>query len=210
MSTESSKRSSTWLEVAAAIILSLASLITAWSSYQAHEWSRTMALASGGVAAKLLQSTQQVTLGSQDTLVDVVTFTNWLEAVSTDNQPLADFYRSRFREEFRPAFEAWLGLDPVKNPEAPSSPFDMAEYAPARRKAAGDLQVEADGLLQEVRTAADNAAFYVRNTLYLALALFLVGISRMFSAVKVRGAIEVLAVLLLLFGAFNALMGPIA
>ena len=210
MSTESSEMSHKWLEVAAAIILSLASLLTAWSSYQATAWSRTMALASGGVAAKLLLSTQQVTLGSQDTLVDVVTFTNWLEAISTENQPLADFYRSRFREEFRPAFEAWLGLDPLENPEAPSSPFAMAEYAPAHTQAAGDLQEEADALQVELRTASDNAAFYVRNTLFLALALCLVGISRMFSAIKVRGAIQILAILLLLLGAFNALTGPIA
>ena len=140
MATESSARHTKWLEVAAAVILSLASLLTAWSSYQANAWSRTISLTSGRVSATLMESTQQVTLGSQDTLVDVVTFSNWLESVSTDNQPLADFYRSRFREEFRPVFEAWLGLEPLQNPEAPSSPFAMADYVPARMQAADDLQ----------------------------------------------------------------------
>lgn len=210
MSTDSSDKSSKWMEVAAAIILSLASVLTAWSSYQAAQWGRTQAITGNVVVAKLLESTRVSTLGGQDTLVDVVTFTNWLEAVSTENQPLTDFYRSRFREEFKPAFDAWLGLEPIKNPEAPSSPFAMSEYAPARRQAASDLQEEAGNLQQEVRTAADNAAFYMRNTLYLALALFLVGISRMFSAVQLRLALEALAILLLGFGAFNALTSPIA
>lgn len=73
------------------------------------------------------------TRGGQDTLVDVVVFANWLEAVSIENQPLADFYRSRFREEFKPAFEAWVALDPLNNPETPSSPFAMTEYTPARQ-----------------------------------------------------------------------------
>ena len=63
---------------------------------------------------------------------------------------------------------------------------------------------------KEVRTAADNAEFYVRNTLYLALSLFLVGISRMFSTTGVRLALQVMAVVLLLFGIFNIATGPIA
>ena len=210
MSAESSDRSSRRLEVAAAIILSLASVLTAWSSYEAAQWSRIQAITGNAVVAKLLESTRVSTQGGQDSLVDVITFTSWLEAVSTENQPLADFYRSRFREEFKPAFEAWVGLEPLKNPEAPSSPFAMAEYAPARRQAANDLQEEAGELQQKVREAADNAAYYMRNTLFLALALFLVGISRNFSVAKVRLALQVLAVLLLLFGIFNVGAGPIA
>ena len=210
MSSESSGRSSKWLEVAAAVILALASLLTAWSGFEAAQWSRTQAITGNAVVGKLLEGTRLSTLGGQDTLVDVVIFTNWLEAISTENQPLADFYRSRFREEFRPAFEAWLALDPIKNPEAPSSPFAMEAYAPARRQAASDLQEEAAGLQQDVRAAAENAEYYVRNTLYLALALFLVGISRMFSGVKLRGALQGLALVLLLFGILNVITGPLA
>ena len=86
----------------------------------------------------------------------------------------------------------------------------MPDYVPARRQAADGLQVEASDLVQEARTAADNASFYVRNTLCLTQALFFIGISRMLSAVKVRGGIQILAVLLLLFGALNALTGPMA
>jgi hypothetical protein len=196
--------------VAAAVILALASLLTAWSGFEAAQWSRTQAITGNAVVGKLLEGTRLSTLGGQDTLVDVVIFTNWLEAISTENQPLADFYRSRFREEFRPAFEAWLALDPIKNPEAPSSPFAMEAYGPARRQAASDLQEEAAGLQQDVRAAAENAEYYVRNTLYLALALFLVGISRMFSGVKLRGALQGLALVLLLFGILNVITGPLA
>lgn len=210
MPDQSSEISSKWLEITAAIILSVASVLTAWSSYEAAQWGRTQAVTGNAVVAKLLESTRLSTLGGQDTLIDVVTFTNWLEAISTENQRLADFYRSRFREEFKPAFETWLSLDPANNPEAPSSPFAMSEYVPARRQAANDFQEEAGELQKEVRTAADNAEFYVRNTLYLALSLFLVGISRMFSTTGVRLALQVMAVGLLLFGIFNIATGPIA
>ncbi|MFN2286022.1 MAG: hypothetical protein ACK2UQ_16535, partial [Anaerolineae bacterium] len=113
MSQQASDRSTKWAEIAAAIILSLASLLTAWSSYQATQWTRAQASNANAVIATLLESSQTATLGGQDTLIDVVTFTSWLEAVSTENQLLADFYRGRFREEFKPAFEAWLAIGPL-------------------------------------------------------------------------------------------------
>ena len=210
MSDQAPDKPTKWAEIAAAIILSLASLLTAWSSFQATQWTRTQTANANAVIATLLESSQAATLGGQDTLIDVLTFTSWLEAVSTENQPLADFYRGRFREEFKPAFEAWLAIGPLTNPDAPSSPFAMAEYAPARRQAAQDLQKEAAELQGKVRMASENAAYYVRNTLFLALALFLVGISRMFPSIKVRLALQVLAAGLLLLGAGYAITGPIA
>lgn len=210
MSTQTSDSSTQWLEIMAAIILALASLLTAWSSYQATQWSRTQSIRSNSAVTKMVESSQYSTLAGQDTLVDVITFTNWLEAVSTENQPLADFYRARFRAEFQPAFQAWLALEPLKNPDAPSSPFAMAEYAPASRQAAAEKQEQAAVLQQESRAAADNAEIYVRNTLFLASALFFIGMSRTFAGNRVRLALEVLAGILLLAGIYNALAAPIA
>lgn len=198
------------LEILAAIILSLASLLTAWSSYQAAQWSRSQGIKSNGSVTKMVESTQFVTLAGQDSLVDVITFTNWLDAVSTENQALADFYRSRFRVEFRPAFDAWLALEPLKNPDAPLSPFAMAEYDPANRRAAAERQEEAAVLQRESRAAAENAEQYVRNTLFLASALFFIGMSRMFSTNPVRLALAVLAAILLLVGMVNLLATPVA
>ncbi len=159
---------------------------------------------------KLVESTQFVTLAGQDSLVDVITSTNWLEAASTENQALADFYRARFRAEFQPTFEAWLALEPLTNPAAPASPFAMAEYDPANRQAAVVKQEEAAVLQQESRAAAENAESYVRNTLFFALALFFIDMSRMFSNNRVRLALQVLAGILLLVGTYDVLTVPTA
>lgn len=209
MSTQTPHASARWLEITAAIILSLASLLTAWSSYQAAQWSRTQGTKSNGSVQKMVESVQYVSLSGQDTLVDVITFTNWLEAISTENQVLADFYQARFRAEFRPSFEAWLAQEPLKNPDAPASPFAMTEYQPANRQAAADRQDDAALLQQESRAAAENAEHYVRNTLFLASALFFIGMSRMFSTNRVRLALEVLAAVLLVIGIYNLLTAPI-
>lgn len=49
MADRTSDPSAKRLEIAAAVILSPASLLTAWSSYQAAQWSRTQAIRAGGL-----------------------------------------------------------------------------------------------------------------------------------------------------------------
>jgi hypothetical protein len=46
---------------------------------------------------------------------------------------LAEFLEERFRDEFRPVFEAWLALNPSENPDAPPTPFTMSEHVIAER-----------------------------------------------------------------------------
>ena len=199
-----------WIEIAAAIILAIASLITAWSTYQASQWSRQQSAMAAQVTALLLESTRLTTLSSQDALVDVVTFTSWLDAFTTDNAELADFYRNRFRDEFKPAFEAWVITQPRVNPDAPASPFVMPEYNNADADAALAAQELAAERQTQVRAAAENAGHYIRNTIFLASALFFVGMSRMFPEGKLRMSLVIMALALLLFGALNILSGPVS
>lgn len=198
-----------WIEIAAAIILAVASLVTAWSTYQASQWTRTQSAAAAQVTAALLESTRLTTLSSQDALVDVVTFTSWLDAYTTDNTELAGFYRQRFRAEFKPAFEAWVATQPTINSDAPPSPFVMPEYDNADADAALAAQERAAELQLQVRAAADNASHYIRNTIFMASALFFVGISRMFPEGALRLTLVIVALALLLFGGINILSGPV-
>jgi len=197
-----------WIEIAAAIILAIASMLTAWSTYQASQWTRQQSATAAQVTALLLESTRLTTLSSQDALIDVVTFTSWLDAYTTDNTVLADFYRNRFRDEFKPAFEAWVATRPSENPDAPASPFVMPEYDNADADAAQAAQELAAERQVQVRSAADNASHYIRNTIFLASALFFVGISRMFPEGKLRMALVIMALALLVYGALNILSGP--
>jgi hypothetical protein len=57
-------------------------------------------------STKRVQASQLSNLGGQDRLVDIVSFASWIDAVSANNQSRADFIRARFRDEFKPVFEA--------------------------------------------------------------------------------------------------------
>jgi hypothetical protein len=59
--------------------------------------------------------------------VDVGLFTDWIAARSEVNDELAAFLEARFREEFRPAFDAWVAERPLQTPGAPATPFEMDE-----------------------------------------------------------------------------------
>lgn len=208
-SSETPDRQSPWLEIVAAVVLSIASLMTTWSTYQAAQWSRDQAAAASAAIEVLLESARLSSLGGQATLIDVVTFTSWVQAFSAGDQRAADFYRERFRDEFQPAFEAWGASDPLGNPEAPPSPFALPEYAPARTQEAAELREEAARLQLKAQTASSNVAYYNRNTLFLASALFFVALSRMFFKSQIRLGVQMIAIAFLIVGLFNVLSGPV-
>lgn len=195
------------LEIITSIMLALASLVAAWSAYQASAWGSEQATMAQVTARKRLESTRALTRGGQLQILDVMVFMQWMEAARTDNQPLAQHYRERFTAEFKPAFEAWLKLDPANNPGAPS-PFALPEYAPATWAAADKAEEAANQASERFQYANDTSTAYVRNTLFTAMALFFGGIAGRFEYRPVRIGMLALAILMLLIGIGNALAMP--
>ena len=102
-----------WLEIAAALLLSLATLGIAWSGYQAAKWSGLQARRYTQASTARSLANQAATLAAQDRTQDLLNFNRWLEVSTDGNTELADLYERRFRDEFRPAFERWLADDPL-------------------------------------------------------------------------------------------------
>lgn len=129
-------------EILATIILAVATLATAWSGYQSARWSGVQAANYSRAGASRVESSRASTIAGQQMQIDIGLFTNWINAYADENQELADFYRARFRDEFTPAFEAWLLTNPKTNPDAPKSPFAMTEYSLAKNEEAEALEVK--------------------------------------------------------------------
>lgn len=198
------------LEIVTTIVLAIASFLTAWSGYQASQWGSVQAISLSQASTKRVQSAQNAAIGNQDRLLDVVAFTSWLEAASTQNQRLAAFYQARFREEFTPAFEAWLASNPLEDPAAAKTPFDLPAYRPTNLVESEDLQAQADVLFTKGANASDVSSAYVRVTVFVAAALFFAAISKTFEVRNLRLITLGLAIVLLLFGVVNLIPLPIA
>lgn len=196
-------------EVIATIVLAIATLATAWSGYQAARWGGVQSTSYSQAGALRTESVRASTQAGQLIQIDIGVFTNWINAFATNNQDLADFYRERFRDEFVPAFEAWLATDPVNNPDAPSSPFVMPQYQPRLLDESLQLEEEAEGLFAQGSEANQTSDDYILNTVILAGVLFLGGIASRFKAMAARWVIIIISLTILAYGLINLIRFPV-
>jgi hypothetical protein len=185
-----------WVEIVATLLLALAAVATAWSSYQATRWNGEQAKADGRTNAIRIQAARAASLAEAETQVDVATFMQWINADASKNPALADFYRNRFRQEFRPAFRAWIATRPYENPDAPLTPFAMPEYRLAATADAERLDQAAEESSASVATNIQRATNYVLGVVLFAVALFFAGISTKLRTPALRRTLLVLGSLL--------------
>jgi hypothetical protein len=175
-----------WVEVGATVLLALAAVATAWSSYQATRWNGEQAKTSGSVNKTRIEAARASGLANAQQQVDVATFMQWVDSYARGEANLMKFYRDRFREEFRPAFNAWVATKPLKTEGAPLTPFAMPQYRLAAKDEAGRLDRMAEELAAEVRRDIQRASNYVLGVVLFAVALFFAGMSTKLTAPGLR------------------------
>ena len=186
-----------WVEVASAVVLSLAALAIAWSGYQASRWTGEQAKAFSRANAARVESTRWSNLANSQTEIDVATFTQWVDAYARNETMLAEFYRKRFRNEFKPAVEAWIATRPLRNPDAPLTPFATPEYRLAATAEAERLEARAGAESAVASRNIQRATNYVLCVVLFSSALFFGGISTRIGNPRARAIIVVLGCLIL-------------
>ena len=165
------------LDVAATLLLALAAVATAWSTYQSSVWRGEQAKAQSGSIAARVESTREANVANRQAQIDVALFTQWVDAYARGETELTDFYRKRFREEFEPAFDAWVATRPLKNENAPLSPFAMPQYSLAATVEAERLEAEAASFSQDVKRYIQRADNYLLGVVIFAISLFFAALS---------------------------------
>jgi len=187
-----------WAELLETIILTLATFATAWAGYQASQWNNAQSALAFQATRLLIESSKQTNRAQQMQSLDSLLFAEWANAYAAGNTQLADFHQARFRDGFQPAFDAWLATHPLTNPDAPGSPFEMAEYQVDARDEAEALQTasaEASAAGELIGTYGDR---YTLITVILAGALLLAGLSNRLEWEELRAVIVGMALLVLL------------
>src|SRR5207249_1207923 len=121
------------IEIIEALILALVAVATAWSGYQAAEWAGKRAQQYAEASRLRVTAEGLATLAGQERIYDSDTFNSWL-AAKLDGKHAAEFFERRFRDEYRPAFAAWMSTDPFNNAQAPPGPIFMPEYHNAKHE----------------------------------------------------------------------------
>ncbi len=166
-----------WIEVFSTVLLAIATVATAWSGYQATRWSGEQAIAFSAASAARVESGKASTRAGQFAQIDVSLFTQWVDAYARGETKLSDFYLDRFRDEFRPAFDAWVATKPLKNPDAPKSPFAMPQYKLADRVKSEELVAKAEAATEVAKRNNQRSDNYVLCVVLFATSLFFAGIS---------------------------------
>ena len=172
------------IEVIATTLLAIAAVATAWSGYQATRWNGEQAKASARTNAIRFEAARAQGLAEAQKQVDVATFSQWVDAYALDRTQLADFYFKRFRTEFSPAVDAWIATRPLKNPQAPLTPFAMPEYKQAAAADADRLDAEAEISSATVRRDIQRSSNYVLAVVLFSVSLFFAGMSTKLKSVR--------------------------
>ena len=188
------------LVVLTAVLLGLIAVLTAWTGYQAARW--------GGIATNFVlesnaargQSSVASLTANEMTLLDIQIFIEWVNATLEGNTERAGFFQQRMRDEARPAFDAWLAMDPFNNNDAPDSPFAMPEYILQKRIESQQLADQAAALFEQYRIASQKSLDFVLTTVILASALFFTGLSSRLKRRQIELVLLGLSIILLGYG----------
>jgi hypothetical protein len=191
------------LELLAVLLLSLVTLLTAWSGYQAARWSGEQSQLYAKASATRIRAQQQSTRAGQLRIDDLLYFNGWLDAKESGNAKLAGVYRRRFRPEFVPAFNAWRAQDAI------AGPLYVPQYKLAADDEARVLDREADARFAEGTDAKANDDHYILSTVFFAAVLFFAGISLRLDWRPLRILVLGLGGLMLLAGASFVLTLPV-
>jgi hypothetical protein len=195
------------LSIVEAVLLSLVAVLAAWSGYAAAKWSTESSVSLAKASAARTKASRDEIQATQIRTLDSVSFNAWFIAFTKGSQRTQRLAEKRLRPGYRPAFYAWLATDPVHNPNAPPGPSYMPQYVIPQETSANTLNAQANAAFATGERAGATGDKYVRDTVFLATVLFLVGISGHLLR-SARYAVIGVGVLLLIFSVVQLLGLP--
>jgi len=197
-----------WIEFLSAVVLALATVMTAWCGYEAAQWDGEQANFYNQATTAQVMAASKASEAMLRTSTQVGLFVEYAAAISTENQGLADFLYNRFPLVLRTATDAWLALKPLENANAPPSPFDMPEYALPEQAEATQLQATSAEMFRKANDANEISDEYVLLMVLFAMVLFFTGIAGKFQWRVIDAAMLTLGAIFFLYALFRLLNSP--
>jgi hypothetical protein len=107
--------------------------------------------------------------------VDIGLWVNWASAVSENNTRLADFIEQRFRDEFKPAFYAWLNSTNRTDGVPVGTPFSLPEYQNANIEMSKSIDQQIEQLGDSASQKSNNASRLTLMTVLMAAIIVICG-----------------------------------
>ncbi|MCB2175092.1 MAG: hypothetical protein KQH57_04755 [Actinomycetales bacterium] len=188
-------------DIIAVVILSITAVLTAWSGFESSKWGGEMSISFSKASTARIEASREAERANAARGYDLDVFGIYVQALASDDQVLADFAEERFSDAFRPAFDEWIAMEPLQNPDAPKSPFALDAYQPPGQQEAAEADARADELFQTALRNNQRGDNYTLLTVLFALVLFFTSVSGRPKLASMRWFMLGLAVTLAIVGA---------
>jgi hypothetical protein len=128
---------------------------------------------------------------------------SWVDAERKDDPIEAEFIKERFREEFKPAFEAWIAMANSTNLIPAGTPFDLPEYSVTKYNESALMEEKATAAFNKGKDANTNGDLYISNTVLFAIVMFFCGIYTRWDSMKIRQGILVVTLVIFTFAVYS-------
>ena len=198
-----------WVEPVAALLMALATLSTAWCSFESAAWTRQSNRLMNEFNTLERKAGLLSLQGMQQATIQTAMFTEVLAAKQAGNEQLANFYVERFPPELRKAYDAWMAQKPFENPKADPHPFVPNLYEIRGSREAADASAKAANSQRDAGRAGSISGQYLANTVLFATVLFFANASAKFEQRRVRIVAFIFAVAVFVFALVRTAMLPL-
>jgi hypothetical protein len=198
-----------WVEPVAALLMALATLSTAWCSFESAAWTRKSNRLMNEFNTLERKAGLLTMQGTQQATIHAAMFMQVLATQQAGNEKLVNFYVERFPPDLRKAYDAWLAQKPFENPDADPHPFVPKLYEPRGTREAADATAKAANSQQKAGTAGSISGQYLANTVLFAAVLFFASASGKFEQRRVRLVAFGFATAVFIFAVVRTAMLPI-
>jgi hypothetical protein len=198
-----------WVEPVAALLMALATLSTAWCSFESAAWTRKSNRLMNEFNAFEREAGLFRIQGMQQATIHTGMFMQALAAREAGNDKLVNFYVERFPPELRKAYDAWLAQKPFENPNADPHPFVSKLYETPGKRDADDATAKGFENQQQAGTAGSVSGQYLANTVLFAAVLFFANAAGKFEQRRVRVVAFAFAIAVFVFAVVRTAMLPL-
>lgn len=174
------------IEVLTAVMMAMATVGIAWVSFEASRWGTVQTANFNQAQASLVEASKASAAAGQLIQVDVAMFAEAIDAFAAGEERLTEFYVARARDEFKPALDAWIESDPVANPDAAPTPFELPEYTSSLAAESAELEVIAAEDRVVALSANQRSDNYILGAVIFAAILFICGITPTLKTERLR------------------------
>ena len=199
-----------WVEPVTAVLMALATVSTAWCSYESAAWIRQSNRLMNESNALERRAAVLDVQGSQTLIVHTAMFMELLAAQHAGNEQLASFYAERFPPDVKKAYDAWLAQKPFENRAADAHPFVPNLYEVRGTAEAAAARADSVRRVTEAREAGNRSGQYLANTVLFATVLFFAGTAGKFEQPRVRLFAAAFGVAVFAFAVVRMLLMPAA